>query len=354
MCRRRGWIALAAVAMLAAACSSSGDTSSSTTAGSGDDLAALVVIDTQVDVNDTNGTEGQNLAVGDIVATNPDGFGEVAYFDGSVTRVAQDASFTLTALTDTEGERRVEGTLESGTSWHRVEELTGTDGAYVVNTPVAQATATGTAFTADCTALPDSCTFTAVEGTIELAPTGGDTINLEAPSTITVTADQPPPEPTTLTDTDLTTDTWIQTNLDLDTAQDTDTDTDTGDTGESEGSAGPSTDGTYELTETNAVLGSYPIEMTCSGEVCEITDAAGPSSVLVYSVSDGRVTGTDTTPPSQSCPPAVQEITADLVIDEAGAVTGTLGAPAIDVACPNGDQAGAGQYEDEVTGERVE
>jgi len=179
------------------------------------ELASLAVIDTAVSVNDSKGGEGDPLAVGDKVSTNPQGFAEVNYFDGSITRVAQAAEFTVTALSDEEGDRRVESRLDAGTSWNRVKKLS-QSGGYELDTPVATATATGTAFVADCTQAPRSCEFAVVEGAIELRLPDGTVIEMSAPESLTVTADQSPPAPRSVAPQELVGDSWITANVELD------------------------------------------------------------------------------------------------------------------------------------------
>lgn len=207
-----------------AACSGGGDDGGAGggQAATGESLAELAVIDTDVGVRVSGaedfeeGEEGQPLAVGDSILTNPTGFGEVNYFDGSVTRVAQGAEFTMVALSDEEGERRVATRLDSGTSWSRVERLSGTEGAYSVETPVALATATGTAFVVDCTDLPASCTFWATEGTITLTGQDGTALAMSAPSRLAVEAGVPFGVPEPMVPDAVYQDDWVATNTDLD------------------------------------------------------------------------------------------------------------------------------------------
>lgn len=185
--------------------------------GASSALATLAVIDTDVSVGGEQGTEGQGLAVGDVVSTSASGFGEVNYFDGSVTRVAKDAEFSVTALSDAEGDRRVVTKLDGGTSWNRVQRLADGDGEFAVETPVATATVTGTAFAVDCVALPASCTFTVVEGTVEVALPDGTVVVLGANESLVVeAAGDAVPVASTLSAADLEGDEWIARNVALD------------------------------------------------------------------------------------------------------------------------------------------
>lgn len=226
-----------AVLLLAMTSCSGGDDDAASPDRPANSLAELAVIDTLVDVRPAGtdsfepGDEGQPLAVGDSIRTNTEGFGEVNYFDGSVTRVSQDAEFTMVALSNDEGDRRVETRLDSGTSWSRVERLSGSEGAYSVDTPVALATATGTAFVVDCTDLPTTCTFWATEGTVTLTAEDGSAIAMSAPSRLAVEEGEPLGTPEPLIPDAMYEDTWVGENTDLDIARD-----DQGDGGSDDGS----------------------------------------------------------------------------------------------------------------------
>ena len=195
--RVKNLMCAAAVAGLVAACGGGSDGSDDavTDAASEDTtpaeaLANAVSIDTAVDVSlaeadFTAVDEPVPVAAGDVVRTDGTGFAEVAYFDGSVTRLDINTSFTVVELSDEEGGSTVRTRMETGRTWNRVEELAEGD-EFVVETSVATATVRGTAFAIDC---PDAttCTFTVVEGTVTLELPDGSTVDVVAPSAVTVT-----------------------------------------------------------------------------------------------------------------------------------------------------------------------
>lgn len=218
---------LVSVALLIAACgSSSDDVSRDDTAESpseSEPLATASMLLENVEVTRAGDTialsadEQQEVDAGDAVTTDTAGRAEIAYFDGSMTRLGNDANFTVIALSDDEGERQIAGSLDSGSSWHRVRELSGTEGTYSVQTPVATATAAGTAFAVVCVGETE-CTFTVIEGTVIVELPDGTTFTLEAGDELTVEADADPAELDALSSgvEALSTDPWIAENLSTD------------------------------------------------------------------------------------------------------------------------------------------
>lgn len=200
----------------AATSSSAGETNAAKT------LAALAIIDRDTSVRPVGtgsfrgGNEGEGLGVGDTIQTSATGFAEVAYFDGSLTRVDRSGQFTLTTLDNTTGARRVEGSLVGGRAWNRVAKATGSNDQFEIDTPVATAAVRGTAFAIDCTST-DACTFTIIEGTVEITPNGGAPILVTAPARITIQRNTPPPAPTTIDNATINADPWIVKNTTRDT-----------------------------------------------------------------------------------------------------------------------------------------
>ena len=209
--------------LLASACgggSDDADAETATAAGNATaakSLAALVIIDRDTSVRPVGvtafrgGTEGEGLGVGDTIQTSATGFAEVAYFDGSLTRVDRSGEFTLTTLDNTTGARRVEGSLVGGRAWNRVTKATGSPDQFEIDTPVATAAVRGTAFSIDCTAT-DACTFTIVEGTVEITPLGGTPITVTAPARLTIQRNTTPPRPTVIDNATIAADPWITKN----------------------------------------------------------------------------------------------------------------------------------------------
>lgn len=91
-------------------------------------------------------TDGATLHRGDTVRTGERGRAEIEYFDGSVTRLDRETTFTLTELVSTLGESRVVGEQALGSTFNRVVELTGSQSRFEVETPSAIASVRGTTF----------------------------------------------------------------------------------------------------------------------------------------------------------------------------------------------------------------
>ena len=205
-----------------AACSgsSSSNDTSTTNSTSGAASATLLVISTQVTVAATKAqpaaaTTGQSLSVGDTIRTTNEGFAQVKFFDGSLTRIDHAAAFTLTDLKASEGARVVHTKLDAGRSWNRIKKLSESQ-TWQQDTPVAQATVRGTAFAVECTPDQTACTFTVVEGIVRLTLPDGTTIDLHPNQQLTLTNNKPAPAITQLSPTQLANNQWITTNTQLD------------------------------------------------------------------------------------------------------------------------------------------
>jgi hypothetical protein len=107
----------------------------------------------------TAGSEGQTLRTGDTVRTGPDGRTEIEYFDGSITRLDHETTFTLRELAsypDTPGSKVIEGEQSEGRTFERVTELTDSKSRFDVDTPTATASVRGTEYV--LTTHPDGST----------------------------------------------------------------------------------------------------------------------------------------------------------------------------------------------------
>lgn len=186
-------------------------------------LADVIRIDDGVDARTGDAADFASVSdpvpvtVGDTVRTDATGFAEIAYFDGSLTRLDIDTTVEVVALVDDPGGAEIRTSMGAGRTWHRVRGLAGDD-VYEVQTSVATATVRGTAFIIDCPT-SDTCTFTVVEGTLEVTLLDGTTITVESGQQITVTADGdtdgPHPTPASFAD-----DPWLVRNTTLDLDQD--------------------------------------------------------------------------------------------------------------------------------------
>ncbi len=220
--RRFSAVFLATIAVLGVSCGG-GSTKTSAAKPSGSKaLAKLGVISTDVTVKagsapTKSGTSGQPLAVGDTVGTDPSGFAEVGFFDGSLTRVDHAAEFTLTDLQDAESAKVVHTELGAGRSFNRIKKLSESQ-TWEQDTPVASATVRGTAFAVDCTLAADSCTFTVLEGVVELKLPDGTRVTLKAGQRVTLTKGKAPGKVESPTAAELAADPWIKKNVDYEKA----------------------------------------------------------------------------------------------------------------------------------------
>lgn len=128
------------------------------------------------------------VAAGDSVRTDANGYAEIAYFDGSVTRLDTDTDVMVVELVDDPGDSIIRIGMGVGRTWHRVQQLSGND-TYEVETLVATAAAQGTAFSISCPS-ETTCTFAVIEGSIELVLSAGATDTVDAPASVTVTGSE--------------------------------------------------------------------------------------------------------------------------------------------------------------------
>ncbi|MEY2423265.1 MAG: hypothetical protein QOI95_3332 [Acidimicrobiaceae bacterium] len=270
------WPAILIVAVLStllAACGGGGggkaaSSSSSTARLQIRDQAAQLRVKAAADFAAAN--DGQALALGDTVKTNGTGFAQVDYGDGSLTRIDSDAQFTVTDLTTAGQAQRVVGSLDGGRAWSNVKKITSSDGRYEVDTNVATASVRGTHFDTDCRAASGSCTFTVVDGTVAVTPTGKTEIALNAGQAVIVHRDGTVERLTDRTLDELRTDPWIAQNIDLDG----------GNESSGQSSKGLHTDdlaGTFKVTRTVTTGNSsvpagqtdeYTATVSCTGSPC--------------------------------------------------------------------------------------
>ena len=126
------------------------------------------------------------LVAGATLQTDTDGFAEIEYFDGSVTRLDGDTSVEILELTDGQ-DAVIRLKMNEGRTWHQVQSLS-ENATYEVETPVATAAVQGTTFFIAC---PSSvlCVFSAVTEQIDLLLPNGEVVEVEAPTEVTVTPD---------------------------------------------------------------------------------------------------------------------------------------------------------------------
>jgi hypothetical protein len=157
-------------------------------------------------------TDGQSLQAGDVVKTGPTGRAEVQYAADTFTRLDVNTTFKVVRLTDDQGNRRVQGSLDTGRTWNRTATLTQSE-SFEQQGAGASAAVLGTAFAIDCDTATH-CTFYAVDHPIQMTDDGGQQI-LNPLQVIDIT-DGDPSAITTLTIDQIAAIAWIQQNLFLD------------------------------------------------------------------------------------------------------------------------------------------
>ena len=278
--RRLG--ALVSLLLLVAACGSSSESGS---AASGDaPTATLAIISTEIETAlggaaFAAASEGQDLSVGDQVHTDRTGFAEVTYHDGSWQRVEAEATLTVVALRAAGSVNEVRTSVGVGRSWNSVAELDDPEDSYEVSTPVASAAVRGTVFATECTSVT-SCTFTVVEGEVQITPVDGAPVEVSAGERLTLEADEPPGAPEEVGDDELAADAWIAKNRGLDAERAPSDEGDEGDD-QSDGAALPAACDLLTTDEATAVADS-------NEEGYRVTRvAAGPEPVQPLSLRSG-------------------------------------------------------------------
>jgi hypothetical protein len=110
------------------------------------------------------GKEGQVLRQGDALRTDTTGRAEIAYTDGSLTRLGESTEFSITKLTDKKGARQTQGTLTVGSTWNRAAKVS-ESGEFSIKAGGATAAVEGTAFVVTCPPVGSgsaACSVTAI------------------------------------------------------------------------------------------------------------------------------------------------------------------------------------------------
>ena len=240
-------------------------------------LAQAVRIDAGVDVRLT-GTDFTAVGdpvpvnVGDVVRTDDSGFAEIAYHDGSRSRLDVNTEFEVLALSDQPGEAVARTRMGLGRTWNRVHKAVQGDDAFSVETSVATATVRGTAFLVDCPAA-NRCSFTVVEGVIEIRTPNGAVTTLTAPATLTVEDGiASPPSPVVVDD--VLAEPWVGRNADLD--------------------AGAGFPGRGTLSAPAGAPGAFApgpaVQLPFSGGTSSDNPGTGPASLILESSENSRGT----------------------------------------------------------------
>ena len=156
--------------------------------------ARITVVESAVEWRPAGATDFEALeAAADVksrsvVRTSESGVAELAYADGSLTRLGPSTSYEITTLDVSSSSRRIVGRLEMGRTFHRVSKLTGSESRFEVHTSNAVAAVRGTAFAVDCV-VRDVCEVGVTEGIVEVGTPDGESVNVTAGRRVKVGAD---------------------------------------------------------------------------------------------------------------------------------------------------------------------
>lgn len=162
-------------------------------------------------------TDGQQLHEGDIVQTDTTGLAEVDYSDDSYTRLDVSTTLKIVKLSDDQGNRQVDTSVDVGRTWNRTAELTESQ-SFEQSGAGATAAVVGTAFAVECDPIvapataSSHCTTIAVIHTTEWTGSDGTQLDLGPYETCDATDGVICDEPTQIA----AFDDWIQRNLYLD------------------------------------------------------------------------------------------------------------------------------------------
>ena len=214
MKHRRGLVVTVALLALAAAACSGGSGDSPVPEAS----AALRVLAGMVEVRPPSADfaaalDGQALQEGFTIRTGADGRAAIEYFDGSVTRLDENTTFTIVTLQILDNADRskvIEGEQSSGSTYNRVTELTDSASRFDVTTPTATASVQGTIYAIFVNPVTGESIVAVLDGTVAV---GGAAV--PAGFMVTVGEDgvagEPVPIPDDLIDSD-----WIVFNCEAD------------------------------------------------------------------------------------------------------------------------------------------
>lgn len=155
--------------------------------------------------------DGAYLDEGDTIRTDADGFVELHFPDGSLTRLDSDTTVVLERIENAPDSRAIGLRLESGRTWEEVEESTSHADSFEVETPVGTARVRGTNFTVECTH-ELTCLFTVLQGWVDIDTADGTTVQLKAGERLVVGADGVPKDISFLEGDDLFNERWIGRN----------------------------------------------------------------------------------------------------------------------------------------------
>jgi hypothetical protein len=187
--RRLGFVAALTLGLAVAGPLASVATAAVTGQTKPDAIATLKVMNPSVSVKKKGtkpfkpATDGQELHAGDVVKTDTTGLAEVDYSDDSYTRLDVSTTLKIVKLSDDQGNRQVDTSVDVGRTWNRTAELTESQ-SFEQSGAGATAAVVGTAFAVECDPIvapateSHHCTTIAVIHTTEWTGADGTQIDL--------------------------------------------------------------------------------------------------------------------------------------------------------------------------------
>jgi len=280
-----------------------------------------------VDVSDSK--KATKVKTGDTVQTDATGYAEIAYSDGSLTRLDHNTVFTLQKLANKTGDRQIEGTVSAGQTWNRVQKLSETD-SFEQKANGATAAVLGTAFVTKCDLSPgkvfkvvktkkalrklqrsSTCEFTLIDGKLRLTALD-KVVDVARGQEVGVASDGAATDAETFAPDILFTDQWIIRNLEADTRAGID---EASGTPTAEDLAQARIEGSWPVTLTvtqndgfrdlgGSFARTYAFTGSCDGGTCTVTltrQTAVGERVIPLTYADGVYTGQDPDLGTQNC-----------------------------------------------------
>lgn len=148
---------------------------------------------------------------GTTVRTSGGALAEIEYFDGSISRIGPNTTYEIIELEDAPGRTVIVGKIRLGETFHDVKELTGSGSRFEIQESNAIAAVRGTRFAARCLP-PLPCGIAVVEGVVEVTPSSGGAVSVEAGHRVTIDDEGLLGEVTEVSPEDP----WLNRNRDLD------------------------------------------------------------------------------------------------------------------------------------------
>ena len=129
-----------------------------------------------------------DAAMHSLVRTGPSGVAELAYGDGSLTRLGPGTSYEIATLQASSSRREIVGRLDVGQTFHRVSKVSGSNSRFEVHTSNAVAVVRGTEFGVSCP-VRDVCEVAVTHGVVSVGTPEGKSVSVTAGTRVRIGAD---------------------------------------------------------------------------------------------------------------------------------------------------------------------